>query len=198
MGKEHELKASDRIEWLRLQPEFDVVEPQPWMQLVALLRAKGDDRHAKRVILEMRKTQARADWILLRWWKVLLAQLERQPLWILLSISLFTAVGWLVFWQAAYAGAMAPTENVAYAEWHKGAAFVAPWPPFNPFIYSLENSLPLVKLGQDDKWAPDSHFTPKHWYTNYQFLADFRWCLILAGWAQATILASALANRFKT
>ena len=113
MGKEHELKASDRIEWLRLQPEFDVVEPQPWMQLVALLRAKGDDRHAKRVILEMRKTQARADWILLRWWKVLLAQLERQPLWILLSISLFTAVGWLVFWQAAYAGAMAPTENVA-------------------------------------------------------------------------------------
>jgi hypothetical protein len=62
----------------------------------------------------------------------------------------------------------------------------------------LENSLPLVKLGQDDKWAPDSSLTPKHWFTNYQFLAGFRWSLILAGWAQATILAAALSNRFKT
>lgn len=151
MGKEHAVKASDRIEWLRLQPDFDVIEPQPWMQLVALLRAKGDDRQAKRVILEMRKTQARTSWPLLRCSKMLLAHLERQPLWILISISLFTAIGWLVFWEAGYAGAMAPTGNAAYAEWHNGVALVAPCPPFNPFIYSLENSLPLVKLGQDDK-----------------------------------------------
>jgi hypothetical protein len=198
LGKEHELRAIDRIEWLRLQPEYEVREAQPWMQLVALLRAKGDDRQAKRVILEMRKTQARACSIPLRWWEVVLAQLERQPLWILLSIFLLTALGWFVFWQAAYAGAMAPTESVAYSEWHKGAVLAASCPPFNPFIYSLENNLPLIKLGQDDKWAPDWSFTPKRWFTNYQFLAGFRWFLILAGWAQATILAAALTNRFKT
>jgi hypothetical protein len=198
MGKEHELRASDRIEWLQLQPGYEVTEPQPWMQIVALFRARGDDRQAKRVVLEMRKTQAGAHCIPLRWCEVILAQLERQPLWILLSIFLLTAFGGLVFWHAASAGAIAPTENVAYAEWHKGAALAVPCPPFNPFIYSLENSLPLVKLGQDDKWAPDSSLTPKHWFTNYQFLAGFRWSLILAGWAQATILAAALSNRFKT
>jgi len=198
MAMEHELTANDRIEWLRLQPAYEVTEAQPWMQLVALFRAKGDDRQAKRVILEMRKTQAGGRRIPLRWWNVALAQLERQPLWILSSIFLLTALGWLVFWQAAHAGAMAPTENAAYSEWHRGAGLAAPCPPFNPFIYSLENSLPLVKLGQDDEWAPDWSFAPKRWFTNYQFLAGFRWFLILAGWAQATILAAALANRFKT
>jgi hypothetical protein len=198
MAKENELKAGDRLEWLRLQPATDLAEPHPWMQLAELLRVKGEDGGAKRVVFEMRKTQARSNWMLKRWWKVLLALLERQPLWILVTISLFAASGWLVFRQAACARAMAPTESAAYVEWHKGVALDTPCPPFNPLIYSVENGLPLVKFGQDDKWAPDPTCTPAHWYTSYTFLASFRWFLILAGWAQATILASAIKSRFKT
>jgi len=37
---------------------------------------------------------------------------------------------------------------------HKGQTPVQ-YLPFNPFIYSVENCIPLVKLGQDESWQPD-------------------------------------------
>ena len=69
--------------------------------------------------------------------------------------------------------------------------------------------MPLVKLGQDDKWTPD----PLHkvepaaggdgcidltgWVHSYWSLTVCRWLLILSGWLQATILAAAVSERFK-
>jgi hypothetical protein len=50
---------------------------------------------------------------------------------------------------------MAPTSKEAYVAWSTGSRMDAAYPRFNPFIYSLENDLPLVKFGLDDKWAPD-------------------------------------------
>lgn len=73
----------------------------------------------------------------------------------------------------------------------------AVYPTLNPFIYTLENAVPLVKLGQDEKWAPDRRYPGTNWFTNYWFLVWSRWLLILSGWIQATILAAALADRFK-
>ncbi len=57
LGQEHPLKIKDRVEWLQLQPASDQAEPQPWMQLAALSRAKGDDDGAKRIIFELRCAQ---------------------------------------------------------------------------------------------------------------------------------------------
>jgi hypothetical protein len=62
---------------------------------------------------------------------------------------------------------------------------------------ALENDLPLVKFGQDEKWAPDKDHHPNHRIDDYGFLYGTRIFLIVLGWAQATILASALGNRFK-
>jgi hypothetical protein len=197
MGKEHELRARDRIEWLRLQETTDLSEPQPWMQLARLFKEKGESANAKRVVFELRKIQAKRSSLVFRGLKLFHALLEMQPLWVLATIALLTAVGSCEFWLADRAHTMAPKEGIAYSEWRRGVAMNANCPPFNPVIYSLENGLPLVKLGQDDAWAPDPKNELKILHLNYPFLAWFRWILILAGWAQATILASAIGSRYK-
>jgi hypothetical protein len=126
------------------------------------------------------------------------ARLEEQPLRILLPILLLTLLGSFVFKYAEIEGSIAPTNREVYIAWSKGRPYDVAYPRFNPIIYSLENGLPLVKLGQDDKWAPDPIHQSTSWITNYTVLSCFRWFLILAGWAQATVLASAIGSRFKT
>jgi hypothetical protein len=81
------------------------------------------------------------------------------------------------------------------------------YPKYQPFVYTLENAVPLVKLGMDDKWTPNPSpefcrpWFPKLPYlffvSTYGILVFTRWFLIVWGWAQATILAAAVADRFK-
>lgn len=190
------LEAKDRIAWLNLQPDTEKVHAQPWLQLAALLKSSGDNRSAKRAIFEMRRHQAERSWFLLRWWKrIIYARLQREPLWIVTSIALFTLIGFSVFNAANRDQAMAPTGRNYYSQ--KLDSKATAYPTFNPLIYSLENSLPLVKLGQDENWAPNPQHTGSHWFTCYGVLVWFRWLLILLGWGQATVLASALAGRVK-
>jgi hypothetical protein len=73
----------------------------------------------------------------------------------------------------------------------------AAYPKLYPLVYTLENAVPLVRLGQDEKWAPDQQYPGTTWFTNYWFLMWARWLLILSGWFQATVLAAALSGRFK-
>jgi hypothetical protein len=83
------------------------------------------------------------------------------------------------------------------------------YPPFHPFIYSLENAVPLVKLGMDAMWTPDPQHVPQlripgvhvfgwqPYLDDYWFLVFSRWFLIVWGWVQATVLAASLADRFR-
>ena len=190
------LNAKDRIEWLNLQPDTEIAQAQPWLQLADLLKASGDSRNAKRAIFEMRRHQATQSWFLLRLWKTFVyARLQQEPLWIIASIALFTLIGLFVFCAADRDHAMGPSSESYYVP-ATGSTPIA-YPTFCPLTYSLENALPLVKLGQDEKWAPNPKHGGSHWFTRYTFLASFRWSLILLGWVQATLLASALGSRFK-
>lgn len=128
---------------------------------------------------------------------VAFAWLKEAPLRIVYSIAFFLALGWIIFNYAGSSGALAPTEPGAYMAFVAGKPMPAAYPALNPFVYTLENAVPLVKLGQDDKWAPDRRHRPTDWFTGYWFLMWARWGLILSGWFQATVLASALVNRFK-
>jgi hypothetical protein len=94
-------------------------------------------------------------------------------------------------------GAMAPTNKDAFVAWSTGSRLDASYPKFNPFIYSLENDLPLLKLGFDDKWAPDQNYRAKDPVISYAILRWARVVLVLFGWFQATVLAAAVASRFK-
>ena len=198
LGPEHPLKVKDRVEWLQLQRPSDQAEPQPWMQLAALLKAKGDDDGAKCVIFELRSAQAKSSNKAIRVCKVLFARLQQQPLWVLALIALTTSLATCFFWFASVRGAMAPSDKEAYFAWSTGSRMSVAYPQFNPFVYSLENDLPLVKFGIDDKWAPDQTYRPKDPVVSYETLRWARVLLILCGWFQATVLAAAIGSRFKT
>ena len=191
------LNADERIAWLRLQSLDGHVEPQPWMELSKLFEAKGDKKGAKHVIFALRQEQAKSHGLARRLWNTPLALLEESPARVLWSLAILIFLATCVFGQAARDGAMAPTEREAYTAWATGKPLGSAYPRFQPFIYAVEDALPLVRLGQDDKWAPDSGHRPATLLTGYRFLTGLRWFLILFGWFQATLLATAIGSRFK-
>lgn len=197
LGPEHALKIEDRVAWLQLQPLSDHSEPQPWMQLAALLKAKGDDDGAKQITFELRSVKARSSGRIMRASKVVFAKLQQQPLWIILPIVLTTSLATGLFEIAGVKGAMAPTNKDAYVAWSKGSPLAASYPRFNPLVYSLENDLPLLRLGFDDKWAPDQNYQAKDPIISYETLRWARALVVLLGWFQATVLAAAIGLRFK-
>jgi hypothetical protein len=222
-GLELPFNAEERIEWLTLQPEKAREKPQPWMQLRDLLERKGDRKGAKHVLFRFRCLQAQESWTPWRWWRIAFAWLEEDLLRILLPISCAVALGTLVFAGAVRSGAMIETVKTqpnmiaTYEESSKGATrnpdqsnkpISLHYTSFQPFIYTLENAVPLVKLGMDERWMPDLQHQPQpwcqigwlgwlKWFNSYGFLVWFRWLLIVWGWIQATVLAAAVADRFK-
>ena len=149
LGIERGFQVKDRIAWLNLQSPDALITPQPWIHLADFLKAKGDTAAAKRVIFELRRHQAHTKTAVLRWGRIWLSWLEEQRLRILWSVVLLTLLGSLLFWHAAKEGSMAPTNEAAFSSWSRGTLYTFAYPRFNPVVYSLENTLPLVKLGQD-------------------------------------------------
>jgi hypothetical protein len=211
--------AGVRLKWLALQPEF---KPQPYRQLAKVLRELGDDRGRRRVLYEMerrRRTQEDKTRYSRLWGQALRAtigygfRLQRTLYW-LAGLTLF---GTLLFGLGYLGGSIAPTEREAYACFEKQG-----WPPrhyqqFNPFVYSLENSVPLLKLGQDTAWAPDpgpreqehpgaANFAPFKWLARAAASLHLTWCVapwllrvcrwgqIILGWMLATLFVAGVTG----
>lgn len=223
--RELSLSANERIEWLKRQLESRRLEAQPWMFLAKHLEAKGDRHGAKHVIYAFRCLQLDNGRPFLRWLKKGFVWLEEDPIRILGSIAVTLLIGTSVFIWGGNKGAMTeavrfqPASVYSFLDERAGERPSTVWsgdqskrvsplyPKFQPFVYTLENSVPLVKLGMDEKWVPSA--APEFcwpWFPRIQFLyfvstygiLNFtRWFLIIWGWVQATILAAAVADRFK-
>ncbi len=234
--------AETRLHWLALQADFT---PQPYRQLAKVLRELGDDQGARRVLYKMENLRRWQQFRISRsrlqngalsqrnrligWTRYGLAhawgcmlkatigygfRLQRTLYWL---IGL-TVLGTLLFGLGYLRGSMAPAEREAYATFEKQG-----WPPhyypaFNPFIYSLENSVPVLKLGQDSVWAPDPgprdsermgtvNFLPwkcvarasgrylPAWVTPPPWsLRGFRWLQIVMGWMLATLFVAGVTG----
>lgn len=159
------LDASERLKWLQLQPESPFYS-QPYLQLAKAL-AEADNEEGRVKILVAMKDR---DWSVNR--RGLMSQLGRWPfkiavgygyrplmaIWELMALS---GLGWIVYRRSYLAGGIVPTDKDACTGFRKAERKIpAQYPSFSPLIYSVENSLPLVKLGQGDKWQPDPE--PKH------------------------------------
>jgi len=212
------LNVEDRIAWLRRQRDDELEYAQPWMQLAKLLETNGDSKGAKKVAYEYHRVQVRRD--RLAWFGSLPYHLlEEEPLRIGFPILSLWLLGSLVYWRANRMGVMAPTDKEARKALEKSRSLPVGYAPFNPVIYTLENVLPVVKLGQDSAWAPDNSVTTKSWlpsrpawlrkvaerwwltrymtHLSYGRLTLLRWSLIILGWASALILAAAISSQFK-
>jgi uncharacterized protein YjbI with pentapeptide repeats len=156
ISSEGPIEVDKRLNWLALQPQSPFY-PRPYLQLAKVLRESGDDNGAKRVLIEMedraRKNGAWAPIIrpLLRW-TIGYGYDPLRAFWWAAGLS---GLGWIIYRRSYLAGSISPSDKDAYAEFNKsGGKIPEHYPSFSPLIYSLENSLPLVKLGQGDKWQP--------------------------------------------
>jgi len=201
------INAKRRIrDWLELQPRSPF-HPKPYLQLAKILKESGDDKGSKRVLIEMEDRLWKGDF----WGPVVRPALRwtvgygYYPLLIILWAALLTVVGWFIYQSSYHAGGMVPTEKEACATFEEQERKLpAHYPGFSPFIYSVENSLPLVKLGQADKWQPDPAPDPKRNQSfpmllnrvaiSPHFVRGFLWIQILLGWLLATLFVAGVSG----
>ncbi len=152
-----------RLRWLRRQPEEHLTSdfrPQPWTQLIKVLRDMGYDYDARRIAIEREKTLAKSP--LTRWhrrlWYWFIGRTVgygyRPELALAWSLA-FWLVGVLVFAGAAEYGFIAPRDGQVLVEVLEGNEPFVPdsYPRFNAFIYAADAYLPIIELGQDEAWT---------------------------------------------
>ena len=187
--------AKTRLEWLGLQRPFT---PQPYRQLAKVLGEEGDPRGARKVLYEMEKTLRQEDAKRLNGWR---GWWERfKSLWLKAVIGhgyyplrafawllAFVVLGFGIFWAGNSRGGIVPTDKAAYDLFRNKHVLPPYYERFNPLVYSLENSFPLVKLGQTDRWQPDPQ-------PRWRVLRYFRWLQICAGWILATMFVAGVTG----
>jgi hypothetical protein len=101
-------------------------------------------------------------------------------------------VGSALFWYGYSVRAMAPTDKDAYHFFRDHGSSPDHYPRFTASIYSLENSLPFVNLGQKDNWRPDPN--PRASPRLSTFLRGFHRVQILLGWLLATLFVAGVTG----
>jgi len=185
-------RAAERLAWISRQTAFT---PQPYRQLAKVLREMGDDDGSREVLYEMERRQR----------GVLLALAAVYPARAFYCLGGLTALGWILHRRAQRVGAMVPKDKDAYTKFRANGRAPEYYPPFSPLIYTIENCVPVVKFGQDDRWQSDPNPQPRTcsraaavgrgawlknvllvrlpgWVTSSVALRWFRWIMIGFGW----------------
>jgi hypothetical protein len=175
-GESTILTAAARLAFLRLQSAKDLgkdFKPQPWMQMVKVLRDTGHAEAAREVAIAYEDERRKAGTIrskiarFLHWLYGLLVGYGHGPMKLLrITFSMWLLCAGLYF-TAAEIGVMAPTNPRVYDEskhapcrpenggnWTTCDKAPYEYTTFNPWVYSLDLMLPFVDLHQDRDWAP--------------------------------------------
>ena len=162
-----------------------------------MLREAGDDSGARKVLFEMERRRRRVEdrsWYARAWgwalkWMIGYGFHVRWAFYWLVGLSL---LGSVLFWSGYSCRAMAPTDKDAYCFFRAQGRAPDYYQRFNAPIYSLENSLPFVNLGQKDNWTPDPNPRASRWMPG--FLRWFRWGQVLLGWLLATLFVAGVTG----
>ncbi len=212
-GSDTPRSAKARLDWLSRQKDF---APQPYRQVAKVLRDNGNDWGARRVLSEMERLRRRHEYAtrnrFVRFWAFTWSAVLRaaigygfHPARSLLWLVGLTVLGTALFRAGFTAGSMAPNEKDAYREFKASGKLPPHYEHFNPFIYSLENSFPLIRFGQADHWqaALDAQWQysprpgmpePLSWLTSPWSLRRFRWLQICLGWFFTTMGVAAVTG----
>ena len=216
--------ASVRIEWLKLQKEDHLnsdFKPQPWEQLIKVLRDMGHPAEASAVAVA-KQQQMRVAGVIkgplrrpLHWLYGLLAGYGHRPLLTVRAMALVWFLCSLAYWAAAdrYA-AIGPANPVitsaalypdaeklcghgnepGKARWTECPGVPDEYSTFQPFIYSLDLILPLVDLQQERDWAPIAEGPTGHDLLPGALARWLMWFEILFGWAMSLMLVAVLGR----
>jgi hypothetical protein len=191
--------APDRLEWIARQPAG--FRPQPYGQLARVMRERGSDIGAVDVMIAKEQERRRVGGLGLgeRIWNVLLEVTigyGYRPMRALWWILFFVLLGGTLFAWGYRERTITPTEPAAYDCFVRNGEPPPHYPPFNPFVYSLENFLPVVDLHQGTYWRPN----PRHGSggrmraLSGSVLRWYLWVHILAGWIITPLLAAGLTG----
>jgi len=203
--------SATRLQWLRLQPRAMWVQPQPYRQLAVVLRDNGRPEGA--TVVEIAHENALTEygggsfgtrlWRYTLRWTIGYGYRPLQALWWILS---FVMLGAILFRWGYTARLMTPTEESAYETFVKTGRPPLHYPPFNSFIYSLENFLPVVELHQGNYWRPNPRHSPAGRprvpfggeTLPARMLRLYLWVHILAGWTITPLLFAGLAGLLRS
>ncbi len=219
-GEDTDLSADARLAFLRLQHPFDLgkdFKPQPWMQMVKVLRETGHADAAREIAIAHEEARRAAGVITSRTASLLhrfygwLVGYGHRPM----RLLKITAVVWfvcaIIYENAAQHGWMAPTQSFYFqharydscrpengGNWTRCETTAPEYTTFNPLTYSLDVLLPLVDLQQQDAWAPivDMGKAPidTPWGVTVRVVM---WLEILFGWLASLLLAAVVAGLAK-
>jgi len=200
--------ASERLEWLALQPRG--YRPQPYTQLAKALKLSGRTEGEIDVLIAQRIAQRRTGHLSFaaRAWNLLLEVTigyGYRPLRALWWIAGFVLFGTLLFGWGYRAGVITPSEPEAYDAFARGGRPPVHYPHFHAFVYSLENFLPVVDLHMGNHWRPNVRervlMDPNsgEWMTasadySGRFLRWYLWFHILAGWTLTPLMFAGLSG----
>jgi hypothetical protein len=200
--------AQSRLRWLSLQPAG--YHPQPYRQLATALREHGEDSDATDVLIAKEAAKRRYGGLsrVERIWSLVLDATigyGYRPLRALWWILGFVALGTVLFGAGYRRQVVTPSDANAYQSFVADGAAPAHYPPFNAFIYSLDNFIPIVDLHQGLYWRPNPRPASKKGTPVIgreidlggiagSLLRWYLWFHILVGWILTPLLFAGLSG----
>lgn len=191
-----------RREWLRRQ-----LRPSPlaYLQLAAVYRAGGDERSARKILMERHNARLRPP----EHWKDQLPKgtwgwARRAGRWFLrltighgyepwrvvcFAVPLLLAMT-LWYGDAKRHDVLVPARATGAVASHCDDQQVC----VQPFVYALDTLVPLVELRQRSEWMPDQSRRDGTWYRDGRWLAAATWLTSLLGWVFATLVAASFTQ----
>jgi sRNA-binding regulator protein Hfq len=190
--------AKTRLRWLALQP--DGYFPQPYEQLIAVLRQTGHDDQVADVAIAKQDDLYKHGELGLwgKFWGWALYHTVRygyEPWRAFMWMAILLLLGTLAFASSAYLNVMVPSDKDAYESYEKRRKSSLPpfYPRFHAFLYSLDVILPF-DLGQKSHWQlherRSSDFV-------YWLFVSYLLAQLIAGWALLLIAAGVAAGLVK-
>jgi hypothetical protein len=208
IANDEPINVGQRLKWLGLQPVRSF-HPRPYLQVAKVLRESGDEAGGLKVLEKMEDRRSAAEHRTLpRIWSWILkitigyGYYPKRAIWALIVLC---GAGWLLYSNGYRARTMVPTEKGAYDDFKMWGLVPDHYPQFSPLIFSLENTLPFVKLGQSDKWQPEpsgqdpGQLRPEtgsrcSFADSPAFLTWFLRGQILLGWVLATLFVAGVSG----
>jgi hypothetical protein len=194
--------AMTRLEWLHRQPDELGFRPQPYEQLIAVLRQMGHENQVARVAIAKQK-DLRERGGLGRWgkfWNRFLYRTVRygyEPWRAFIWMAILLLVGTLAFSLARLPSVrvMVPSDKEAYtADGKKELASLPPYyPQFHAFVYSIDFILPF-DLGQKSHWRLRENQSGALVYWTFEVYSLFQ---LFAGWVLLIVAAAVPAGLIK-
>lgn len=169
------------IQWLQRRTPLS---PQPYQQMVRVLRTMGHLREAQEVAISGRRALRKNLGVMWRVWDKLLDCLigygyrsERA----FGYLGLVLVVGWIVFSFGAQDGVMVPSQHRAYIRYMTTRVLPHDYPRFHPYLYSLGETLPLITTRQTTEWHVRRSEPIEIWTIFQKLASGFLWLLAAAG-----------------